>query len=36
MMTSPVGGIYLAMLGAVGRKNVEAAVFIDEDRNASY
>lgn len=28
MMTSPVGGIYLAMLGAVSRKN-EAAVFID-------
>ncbi len=29
MMTSPVGAIYLAMLGAVSRKN-EAAVFIDE------
>jgi len=31
MMTSPVGAIYLAMLGAVSRKN-EAAVFIDEDQ----
>ncbi|MGH6986395.1 MAG: sulfotransferase family protein [Caulobacteraceae bacterium] len=29
MMTSPVGAIYMAMLGAVSRKN-EAAVFIDE------
>jgi sulfotransferase len=29
MMTSPVGAIYQAMLGAVSRKN-EAAVFIDE------
>jgi sulfotransferase len=31
MMTSPVGAIYLAMLGAVSRRN-EAAVFIDEDQ----
>jgi len=31
MMTSPVGGIYMAMLGAVSRKN-EAAVFIDADQ----
>jgi sulfotransferase len=31
MMTSPVGGIYLAMLGAVSRKN-EGAGFIDEDQ----
>ena len=31
MMTSPVGAIYLAMMGAVSRKN-EAAVFIDEDQ----
>ncbi|MHB8529053.1 MAG: sulfotransferase family protein [Caulobacteraceae bacterium] len=31
MMTSPVGAIYLAMLGAVSRKN-EAAVFIEEDQ----
>ncbi len=31
MMTSPVGGIYLAMLGAVSRRN-EAAGFIDEDQ----
>ena len=31
MMTSPVGGIYLAMLGAVSRKN-EAAVFIEPDQ----
>ena len=31
MMTSPVGAIYLAMLGAVSRKN-EASVFIDEDQ----
>ncbi len=31
MMTSPVGAIYLAMQGAVSRKN-EAAVFIDEDQ----
>src|ERR1700758_3252380 len=31
MMTSPVGGIYLAMLNAVSRKN-EAAVFIDQDQ----
>ena len=31
MMTSPVGAIYLAMLGAVSRKN-EAAVFIDEEQ----
>ena len=31
MMTSPVGGIYLAMLGAVSRKN-EGAVFIDDDQ----
>lgn len=31
MMTSPVGAIYLAMLGAVSRKN-EAAVFIDDDQ----
>ena len=29
MMTSPVGGIYMAMQMAVSRKN-EAAVFIDE------
>lgn len=29
MMTSPVGAIYMAMQGAVSRKN-EAAVFIDE------
>jgi sulfotransferase len=31
MMTSPVGAIYLAMLGAVSRKN-EAAVFLDESQ----
>ncbi len=31
MMTSPVGAIYLAMLGAVSRKN-EASVFIEEDQ----
>lgn len=31
MMTSPVGGIYLSMLGAVSRKN-EGAVFIDESQ----
>lgn len=31
MMTSPVGGIYMAMLNAVSRKN-EAAVFIDQDQ----
>ncbi|HEV2366039.1 MAG TPA: sulfotransferase [Caulobacteraceae bacterium] len=31
MMTSPVGAIYLAMMGAVSRKN-EAAVFIEEDQ----
>lgn len=31
MMTSPVGAIYLAMLGAVSRKN-EAAVFIDAEQ----
>src|ERR1043165_1945874 len=31
MMTSPVGHIYLNMLGAVSRKN-EAAVFISEDQ----
>jgi len=31
MMTSPVGGIYTAMLGAVSRKN-EAAVFIEPDQ----
>jgi sulfotransferase len=31
MMTSPVGAIYLAMLGAVSRRN-EAAVFISEDQ----
>jgi sulfotransferase len=31
MMTSPVGGIYLAMLSALSRKN-EGAVFIDEDQ----
>jgi sulfotransferase len=31
MMTSPVGGIYLAMMEATSRKN-EAAVFISEDQ----
>jgi sulfotransferase len=31
MMTSPVGGIYLTMLGALSRKN-EGAGFIDEDQ----
>lgn len=31
MMTSPVGALYLAVLGAMSRKN-ETAVFIDEDQ----
>ena len=31
MMTSPVGALYLAMLGAMSRKN-ETAVFIDDDQ----
>ncbi len=31
MMTSPVGGIYMAMLNAISRKN-EASVFIDADQ----
>lgn len=31
MMTSPVGGIYLSMLGALSRKN-EGAVFIDAEQ----
>jgi sulfotransferase len=31
MMTSPVGSIYLAMLGAVSRKN-EAAVFLEDSQ----
>src|SRR5947209_4706299 len=31
MMTSPVGGIYLAMQSALSRKN-EGAVFIDDEQ----
>ena len=34
MMTSPVGGIYLAMLEATSRKN-ETAVFINQDQKRS-